>query len=99
MLTLLKVTWRDSPALTFELGYDLPIPIPDLELVERGVFATLSFQGKTFRCFVPWESVYAVTEKSDGKGVLWPNDAPRVDEFFLAKQKKPSRPSHLRLVK
>lgn len=43
------------------LDYDLnfEIPIPDLEVDDRGISATLSFDRSPFKTFVPWESVAA----------------------------------------
>ncbi len=41
------------------LRYDAnpPIPIPDLELTQAGISATLSFQRSPYKTFVPWEAI------------------------------------------
>lgn len=43
--------------VVFHLGYNLPVPIPDLELTDAGVSATLSFDQTPFKVLVPWEAV------------------------------------------
>jgi len=66
---------RGEPHLVLQYGHDLPIPIPDLEVDEHGVRATLSFSKNPQRTFVPWSSVYVVT-CNDGRGVLYHEDVP-----------------------
>ncbi len=66
---------RAEPHLVLQYGHDLPIPIPDLEVDEHGVHATLSFSKNPQRTFVPWSSVYVVT-CNDGRGVLYHEDVP-----------------------
>ena len=66
---------RAEPHLVLQYGHDLPIPIPDLEVDEHGVRATLSFSKNPQRTFVPWTSVYVVT-CNDGRGVLYHEDVP-----------------------
>ncbi len=66
---------RAEPHLVLQYGNDLPIPIPDLEVDEHGVHATLSFSKNPQRTFVPWSSVYVVT-CNDGRGVLYHEDVP-----------------------
>lgn len=41
------------------LRYDAEpaIPIPDLELAQSGISATLSFQRTPYKTFVPWEAI------------------------------------------
>lgn len=43
--------------LVLEYGIDLPKPIPDLEVTEKGIKATLSFACNPEATFVPWEAV------------------------------------------
>ena len=58
-----------------QYGHDLPIPIPDLEVDEYGVHATLSFSRAAHRTVVPWSAVYVVA-CDDGRGVLYSEDVP-----------------------
>jgi hypothetical protein len=41
-------------------GLDMPTPIPDLVVDERGISATLSFSRTPCETFVPWEAVVGV---------------------------------------
>ena len=66
---------KSEPHLVLQYGNDLPIPIPDLEVDEHGVRATLSFSKHPQRTVVPWSAVYVVT-CDDGRGVLYHEDVP-----------------------
>jgi len=50
--------------------------IPDFEVRDDGVRATLSFGGRPFYCILPWDSVFAVTSSGTGEGQVWPEDLP-----------------------
>src|SRR5262245_49789824 len=64
-----------EPHLVLQYGHDLPIPIPDLEVDDYGVRATLSFSRTAHRTVVPWSAVYVVA-CDDGRGVLYSEDVP-----------------------
>ncbi|HXI58956.1 MAG TPA: ClpXP protease specificity-enhancing factor SspB [Polyangia bacterium] len=66
---------RSEGHLVLQYGHDLPIPIPDLEIDEYGVRATLSFAKTPHRTVVPWSAVYVVA-CDDGRGVLYHEDVP-----------------------
>jgi stringent starvation protein B len=66
---------RREAHLVLQYGHDLPIPIPDLEVDEYGVRATLSFSQTPQRTVVPWTAVYVVA-CDDGRGVLYHEDIP-----------------------
>lgn len=61
--------------LVLQYGRNMPIPIPDLEVTESGVSATLSFSRNPQRTHIPWHAVYGV-ECTDGRGVLYQEDVP-----------------------
>lgn len=69
--------FRRKPHLILEIGKDMLIPIPDLEIMERGICATLSFSRKPFRCFLPWASIYAAVGKNSSRGMVWTEDVPK----------------------
>lgn len=50
--------------------------IPDLEISETRVQATLSFGGRQFLCRLPWEAVFGITSAASGDGQVWPEDLP-----------------------
>ena len=66
---------RSEPHLVLQYGHDLPIPIPDLEVDEYGVRATLSFSRAAHRTVVPWSAVYVVA-CDDGQRMLYSEDVP-----------------------
>jgi stringent starvation protein B len=50
--------------------------IPDLEISDEHVQATLSFGGRPFRCILPWSAVFGITSHGTGDGQVWPEDLP-----------------------
>jgi stringent starvation protein B len=65
-----------EPHLVLQYGRNMPIPIPDLEVTDEGVSATLSFSRAPHRTHVPWSSVYVVA-CTDGRGILYYEDVPQ----------------------
>jgi len=49
--------------------------IPDFEIDEGRVQATLSFSGTPFQCILPWPSIFGITSHA-GDGQVWPEDLP-----------------------
>jgi stringent starvation protein B len=49
--------------------------IPDFEIDDRRIQATLSFSGAPFQCILPWESIFGITSHA-GDGQVWPEDLP-----------------------
>jgi stringent starvation protein B len=61
--------------LVLQVGLDMAIPIPDLEVTDDGLSCTLSFARTPVWCSVPWTAVYALVGE-DGRGMVWPEDVP-----------------------
>jgi stringent starvation protein B len=74
--------------LVLQYGHDLPIPIPDLEVDDYGVRATLSFSRTAHVTVVPWSAVYVVA-CDDGRGVLYTEDVPSDVAVISARPKAP----------
>jgi stringent starvation protein B len=66
---------RKQPQLVLQIGLNMAVKIPDLEIVEGGVSCTLSFSRRPHFCYVPWTAVYALVGE-DGRGMVWPEDIP-----------------------
>lgn len=66
---------RKQPHLILQVGLNMPVPIPDLEVDDDGISCTLSFNRSPFWCKLPWHSVYALVSK-DARGMVWPDDVP-----------------------
>jgi hypothetical protein len=67
--------FKNQAQLVLEIGWNMPVPAPDLRIDDGGISATLSFNRSPFFCVVPWASVFAIVGK-DSRGMVWPNDVP-----------------------
>ncbi len=91
--------FKHQPQLVLQVGLNMPVPIPDLEVDEGSVSCTLSFNRSPFFCFMPWAAVYALVG-ADGRAMVWPDDVPEevaAQAAQVVKKKKAPR-GHLRAV-
>jgi stringent starvation protein B len=65
--------YAQEPHLRLNLSYRYNIP--DLDMSDERVQATLSFGGRPFRCVLPWGSIFGITSHA-GEGQVWPEDLP-----------------------
>jgi stringent starvation protein B len=72
----------ENPALALNLSYRFGIP--DLEIDESGVSASLSFGGNRFHCVMPWRAVFAMRSHTDDTFHVWSADIP--DELLVRAQ-------------
>ena len=63
--------------------------IPDFEIDDRRIQATLSFSGLPFQCILPWESIFGITSHA-GDGQVWPEDLPTEVMQTLSRPEHPS---------
>jgi len=61
--------------LVLQVGLNMAVNIPDLDVNDDGIGCTLSFNRVPQWCFVPWHAVYALVG-DDGRGMIWPDDVP-----------------------
>ena len=72
---------KSESFVALQYGYNMPVPIRDLDISDQGISATLSFGTGPHWTFVPWDAVFAM---SDGEQALsiWeecvPADFPRM---------------------
>ena len=66
---------KKQPQLVVQVGRGLPTPTSDLDLGEAGITATLWFDQKPLKCFIPWAAVYGLAGE-EGKGKVWEKDVP-----------------------
>lgn len=76
---------KRQPRVVLQYGMNMAIPIPDLDIGEEGIGATLSFDRTPTWTFVPWSAVFAIVSQ-DQRGMLWETDVPR--EVQLEQQKR-----------
>jgi len=67
--------YRSEPQLVLQIGFDMPVPIPDLQVDDDGIYGTLSFNRSPFTCVVQWDAVFALAG-DDGRGMVWPDSMP-----------------------
>ena len=67
--------FKKQPQLVLQVGLNMAVRIPDLDVGEDAVSCTLSFSRSPFFCYIPWNSVFALVAE-DGKAGIWPNDIP-----------------------
>lgn len=69
-------TWfKNQPQLVLQVGLNMAVPIPDLDIGDEGITCTLSFNRSPHWCKLPWASIYALVGE-DGRAMVWPNDVP-----------------------
>ncbi|MBR58189.1 MAG: stringent starvation protein B [Myxococcales bacterium] len=61
-------------ALALNLSYRFEIP--DFEISDQGIQASLSFSGDPFPCLLPWDAIFAVRSHVDDSFFVWPEDVP-----------------------
>jgi stringent starvation protein B len=71
--------------------------IPDLDISEERIRATLSFAGRPFRCLIPWGSVFGITCHGTGDGQVWPEDLPvevvhTMADRYTSQRRQPPEP-------
>jgi len=73
---LVPQSYRSEPQLVLQIGFDMPVPIRDLQVDAEGIYGTLSFNRSPFTCEVHWDAVFALAG-DDGRGMVWPDSMPQ----------------------
>jgi hypothetical protein len=69
------VQFKKLPQLRLDIGFNMAVQIPDLQLDDTGFSCTLSFNRTPFWCAVPWTSVFAIMGDEE-RAVVWPDEVP-----------------------
>jgi stringent starvation protein B len=81
-----------QPQLVLQIGLNMAIAIPDLNVGEEGISCTLSFNKRPHFCSLPWSAIYALIGEQGG-GMVWPEDVPpEVVSQQRAAAKKEAKP-------
>jgi stringent starvation protein B len=78
--------------LRLDYAYGFTPPIPDLQVDDDGIRATLSFGHQPFATVVPWSAVYLITD-FDGNGAVWQEDLPADLMASMPATAEPSQPT------
>ena len=71
---------KDQMPLALDIGYGMrPNPIPDLEIRDDGISATLSFNRTGEYCFIPWDAVMGLAQR-DVIQIVWKHDTPEPEK-------------------
>jgi stringent starvation protein B len=90
--------FKKQPQLVLQVGLNMAVPIPDLNVDEQGLSCTLSFNRAPFFCMIPWRAVFALVGEK-GQAMVWAEDVPAEVAAQAQAQKQPERPRpHLRSV-
>ena len=97
---IVPLAFAKQPNLVLQLGLNMAISIPDLEVGEGGISCTLSFNRRPHFCRLPWSAIYALIGQ-EGGGMVWPEDVPPevvAQQRSAAKKDAPVRKPALRAL-
>lgn len=97
---IVPLVFAKQPNLVLQLGLNMAISIPDLEVGEGGISCTLSFNRRPHFCRLPWSAIYALIGQ-EGGGMVWPEDVPPevvAQQRSAAKKDVPARKPALRAL-
>jgi stringent starvation protein B len=97
---IVPLVFAKQPQLVLQIGLNMAIAIPDLEVSETGISCTLSFNRRPHFCRLPWSAIYALIGQ-EGGGMVWPEDVPPevvAQQRSAAKKEPPARKPSLRAL-
>lgn len=89
--------FKKQPQLVLQLGLNMAVPIPDLDVGEEGIGCTLSFNRSPHYCWIPWSAVFALVGENH-RGMVWPDDVPKEVADQSAQQQRREAAPKLRAV-
>jgi stringent starvation protein B len=91
---IVPLAFAKQPQLVLQIGLNMAIAIPDLEVNDSGISCTLSFNRRPHLCRLPWSAIYALIGQ-EGGGMVWPEDVPPevvAQQRSAAKKEAPRKP-------
>lgn len=67
--------FKKQPQLVLQVGLNMVVPIPDLDVGRDALSCTLSFNRRPEHCRIPWSAIYGLVGE-DGRGMIWPDSVP-----------------------
>lgn len=73
---VLVPSWfKKQPQLVLQIGLNMAVQIPDLDVSDEGISCTLSFNRSPEFCRIPYSAIYGLVGE-DGRGMIWPESVP-----------------------
>ncbi len=66
---------KKQPQLVLQIGLNMAVPIPDLDVGDEALSCTLSFNRRPEYCYLPWQAIFGLVGE-DGRGMIWPESVP-----------------------
>lgn len=67
--------FKKQAQLVLQVGLNMAVPIPDLDVGDEALSCTLSFNRRPEFCRIPWDAIYGLVG-DDGRGMIWPESIP-----------------------
>jgi stringent starvation protein B len=93
--------FASQPQLVLQVGLNMQVAIPDLDVDDDGITCTLSFNRRPHFCCLPWAAIYALIGEPGSGGMVWPDDVPPevvAQQQSRAARARAPRRRHLRAV-
>ena len=74
-------------SLVFNLNFKRPFNVQ-----EDGIYATLAFGGRPYKCVIPFEAVWSIHEPESKKGQVWEESFPKDLELKIKANMKEADP-------
>ena len=87
--------FKNQPQLVLQIGLNMAVPIPDLDVGREAISCTLSFNRRPEFCRIPWQAIYGLVGE-DGRGMIWPESVP--PEVASAAGGRATKKPHLRVA-
>jgi len=87
--------FKTQPQLVLQIGLNMAVAIPDLDVGRDGISCTLSFNRRPEFCRIPWTAIYGLVGE-DGRGMIWPESVPA--EVASAAQGRSNKRPQLRVA-
>lgn len=67
--------FKKQPQLVLQIGLNMAVQIPDLDIGKEGISCTLSFNRTPEFCRIPYSAIFGLVGE-DGRGMIWPESVP-----------------------
>jgi len=88
---VLVPSWfKKQPQLVLQIGLNMAVQIPDLDVGDSAISCTLSFNRSPEFCKMPYSAIFALVGE-DGRGMVWPESVP-AEVAAAAEGRSPAAP-------